>query len=129
MKRLTALISTVSYFVTATIAKADEIKLTIPTGPGKGINPSIENINNLFGDVIKIVFVVAVFLVLFFLIAGAFSWITSSGDKEKVGQARNKIINALIGFAILALAFLILNIVSKILGIDLSNLVIPTLGS
>lgn len=131
MKKLAALISTVGYFITASVVAAQTstpMQLKLPVGEGMGINPNID-LNTLLANVIRIVFVAAVFLVLFFLIAGAFSWITSSGDKEKVGSARNKIINALIGFAILALAFLILTIVSRILGIDLDKLVIPTLNT
>ena len=61
------------------------------------------------------------------LITGAFNWITSGGDKENVGKARSRIINALIGLLVLALAFLIARVAGQIVHIDIFNLKIPSL--
>ncbi len=68
-----------------------------------------------FGDVltfiIRIFFIIAGLIAMLYLLLGAFSWITSGGNKEAVDKARDKIMNAVIGviliFAVLAIVGLI----------------------
>jgi hypothetical protein len=104
-----------------------DIKITI-TEPQQGGIPGATSLGTILNNAITIIFAVATLLVLFMLILGAFSWITSAGDKEKVAGARNRILHALVGLAILALAFVILTVVSQILQINLLNLTLPSLG-
>ncbi len=94
--------------------------------PEAGISPNADP-GKVLSNVITIVFVVAALVVLFMLIFGAFEWITSGGEKEAVGKARGRIMNALIGIAILALAFLLVRLVGQVINIDLTNLTLPTL--
>ncbi len=129
MKRLAALTTGIGYFLTsAYIYAADQtIQLAPPQGAAAGIAPSTP-VGTVVRNALTIVFIVAAVLVLFFLVIGAFQWITSGGDKEKVGNARKTILNALVGFAILALAFLIARVVGLVVNIDLlGQLVIPSL--
>ncbi|OGM10794.1 hypothetical protein A2Z22_02820 [Candidatus Woesebacteria bacterium RBG_16_34_12] len=56
-------------------------------------------------------------LLLLFLIYGGFQYMTSGGDPRKAEMARRVITYAIIGFIIVFLAFWIVQIVSKILGI------------
>lgn len=63
---------------------------------------------------------------LLYLLLGAISWITSSGDKVKLEEARNKIIHAIVGLVILAGAWVIILFVGTWLGIDIKELPIPT---
>lgn len=99
------------------------------TAPNVGIIPTTP-IGTILSNALIIIFIFAALLVLFYLIWGAFDWITSGGDKEKVGSARKKIYAALIGFAILALAFLIVTVVGQILKINIFSLkFIPTLDA
>lgn len=89
--------------------------------PQKGFS----TLGNAISNIITIAFAVAVLVVLVMLVLGAFEWITSGGDKEAVGKARNRIINALIGLAILAIAFALANVAGQFVGLDLRNLTIP----
>lgn len=113
-----------TYFTLASTALA-QINLT-PGRPQQGINPGTDP-RIIITNAITIVFVVAVLAVLVFMIWGAFSWITSGGDKDKIKSARGMITNALIGLAVLALAFVIARIVGAVLGIDFANLQLPRL--
>ncbi len=74
---------------------------------------------------ISYLYIGAIVLALFFLIWGGISWITSEGDKQKLAQARQKIVFAIIGLVIAFLAFLIINIISNFFGV---NLLTPTGG-
>jgi len=55
----------------------------------------------LVGFGIRTFIIVAAMLLLLYLLWGAFDWITSSGEKEKITKAQNKITNALIGFLLI----------------------------
>lgn len=91
--------------------------------PGKGF----ATIGNAIGNFFTIALVVAIILVLVMLIVGGYEWITSGGDKESVAKARNRIINALIGLVVLAVAFALAKLAGQITGFpDITNLVLPT---
>jgi len=51
------------------------------------------------------------------IIFGAFTWITSGGDKNKAEEARNKITAAIVGLIVLAATVAIFNLVADFLGI------------
>ncbi|MBI3103501.1 hypothetical protein HYZ05_01015 [Candidatus Daviesbacteria bacterium] len=86
-----------------------------------------KQIGDFVTNIVSISFAVALLVVLVMLIWGAFEWIVSGGDKEAVGKARNRIINALIGLAVLAVAFALARVGAQILGFtDLTTLPIPT---
>lgn len=109
-----------------TPARGPDIRV-IP--PNLGVNPSTP-VGILLGNALTIVFVVAAIAVLFMLIWGGFQWITSGGQKEDLEKAQKRITSALIGLALLALAFLITRVVGQVLNIDILSLKsLPTLGS
>lgn len=126
MKKIIALSSVVGYLFTPVSALAS-IDVTV-TPPKQGVSPTTP-LGDVISNALTIIFIFAALAVLFFLVIGAFQWITSGGDKEKVGNARKGIVAALVGLALLALAFLIVNIVAQILGFgSLTQFTIPTLG-
>lgn len=94
----------------------------------KGV-PITTTLNQFMQNLFTLVFSVAAIAVLIYMIWGAYDWITSGGDKDKIAAARKKIVNALIGLAVLALAFFIVTVVGNIVGFNiLTNLQIPFLG-
>ena len=101
------------------------------TPPAVGISAST-GVGTIVSNVFTIIFIIAVLIVVFMLVIGAFQWIMSGGDKEAVGNARKRITHALIGLAILSLAWFIVTIVGGILGINVLNITktsIPTLSN
>lgn len=92
------------------------------TPPDKGFT----SLGNFVTNVLTLSFGIAVLVVLVMLIWGAFEWISSGGDKEAVGKARNRIINALIGLAVLAVAFALTKVAAQFLGFSLESIPIPT---
>lgn len=90
--------------------------------PPKG---GFQTLGNFISNVLVLAMTVAGFIVLIMLIWGAFEWIASGGDKENVGKARNRIINALIGLAVLAIAFALARLFTQFTGFDLGNLTVP----
>lgn len=57
----------------------------------------IPNLAQILTFIIRMFFVIAGLLALFYLLLGALEWVTSGGDEEKTGAARKKIVAAVIG--------------------------------
>lgn len=125
MKKLTAtVISTASFFLAASKAFALQVST-----PGVGIDPNQQGVGGVLSNALTIAYVVGALAVLFYLVLGAFKWITSGGDKEAVGKARATITHALIGLAVLALAWMIVVVVGAVLDINiLQDFKIKSLG-
>lgn len=65
--------------------------------------------------------VVAVFLIIY----SGYQYVTSSGDKEKVDNARKRLTYAIIGLVIVMMSFVMVNLLSQFTGVDLSQLTSP----
>lgn len=77
----------------------------------------IVEIGPLIKSGITIALLVAAVLTFAFLIWGGLQWIMSGGDKAKYEEARNRITAALIGLAIVALAWLLIKLVAYFFGL------------
>lgn len=65
------------------------------------------------------VFSIATTLVVLYFLWGAWNWLISEGDKEKIEAARNIITHSIIGFFILMFTFLVLQFsLYSLFGID-----------
>lgn len=129
MKKLAILLSALSYQLSTAVVFADPMDTKIPDKTLPGIDPTNSSIGSLIANALQIVFIAAALAVLVYLVIGAFRWITSGGDKDAIGKARGTIVNALIGLAILALAFFITVLFGQIFGVDIIHLPkVPTLG-
>jgi hypothetical protein len=53
------------------------------------------------------------------LIIGAFQWLSAGGSQDKIVQARNQIINAIIGLTIVVAAYGIAGLVASLLGLPI----------
>jgi len=90
-------------FSDITIGQPEEVKVT--------------EFSPLLQGIIRIAFLAAVVFAFIFLLWGGIQWILSGGDKEKYDQAKNKIVAALVGMAIVALAWLIIKLVTWFFGL------------
>lgn len=89
----------------------------------KGGTATGQLISNVIGGMMIIGFVVA----LFYLITGAFHWITSGGDKGNLENARGKIIHAILGVVVLAATWAVMTLVAQFFGWEITALPIPTI--
>ncbi len=104
-------------------------------GGGNLANNPAQGLGKFIGTGINLFLIVAGLVLLLFMMWGAFDWIVSGGEKERVAKAQGKITNALIG---MLLIFVVLTVWTLVTG-QLLNLVkvgpgggwefhIPTLG-
>lgn len=93
---------------------AETIRLSPPPG-AVATDVQTANIPNL---VINILFGVAIFLTVVYMLYGGIKWITSRGDRQAVEGARKHLTAAIIGLVIVAGTFFILQIVFTLLGAE-----------
>jgi len=100
------------------------------------IEPKISGIENLEKITVSsaittgatILLIVAALIFFFMLVIGGIRWATSGGDKEKAAAARGQLTAALIGIAIVLSAWMIINLINYLFGVNLiRQLKIPTL--
>jgi hypothetical protein len=114
IKKLLAKVGAALSYLTLTspvLAQMDNIAI------GKPSEVKITEFSPLIQGVIRIAFVVAIILTFLFLLWGGLQWIMSGGDKAKYEEARNRITAALIGLVIVALAWLLIKLVTHFLGL------------
>lgn len=73
------------------------------------------DVNTSLGKIIttgiQLFFLVAAFATLLYLLTGAFEWITSGGEKEKLLKSQNKIMNAVIGLVLIVVVLVVFNVI------------------
>lgn len=69
---------------------------------------SIPTFGDILTFIIRLFFVLAGIAALLYLLLGAFTWITSGGDKERVEKARDKIQAAIVGVILVVIVVAIL---------------------
>ena len=130
MKKKLLTLATSAYLLSVSAVFAVDDTINLGNAQNKRGVAAATPLGTIVSNTITIVFTIAALAVLAFMVLGAFNWITSGGDKEKVDKARKTITNALIGLALLGLAFLILRVVGQIIGFDvLTQFSLPPLST
>jgi len=78
----------------------------LPTDPQQGIVKIVS-----FG--IRVFLTVAALTMFVYLLWGAYDWIVSGGEKEKIAKAQNKITNAVIGMLLTVAMLVLYNLVTS----------------
>lgn len=78
----------------------------VPTG-------GIGKLSNVLGVAVTVLTIFAILLCLLYVIWGAYFWITSEGDKQKLHQARQRIVFAVIGLIVVFIAWAIIGVVNN----------------
>lgn len=73
-------------------------------------------ISAFFNNLIRLIYIIAIVVLLFMFLWGALEWLTSGGDKEKISNAQKRIINAIIGVVLFAIAYPVLKVVGVFTG-------------
>lgn len=81
---------------------------------------------SLVAGAIKFVLVIAALIFFFTLVIGGVQWIISGGDKTGAETARKRISSALIGLAIVFVAWAIVSLINALFGVDIFKMTIPS---
>ena len=91
----------------------------IPNNPNAliDINSPDLTIGDIINKYLPYLFAIAGLGVLIYLVYGGYHFIIAAGDQKGLAEAKGKIINALIGFVVIFLAYWIVILVGKILNV------------
>lgn len=117
-KTLTSIGASITGLLLATPVFAQE---SPNIGVGKPAGFQIENLGLLVNRAIGVALLVAGILVFVYLVWGGIQWITSGGDKAKTEEARARITAALVGLAIVAAAWAVMQLIAFFFGIEVLN--------
>ena len=110
MKKISSLITLLTLLPTAVLAAAET---TI--APRADIT-SLAGLCGLIKDVAAWITVFGIIIAVIFVIWGGVQYTTAGGEEDTTSSAKKKIVGALIGIAILLLAYALVNIVGSFLG-------------
>ncbi|MBI4100667.1 hypothetical protein HY439_02900 [Candidatus Microgenomates bacterium] len=102
----------------SSLAQNDCIYNDIAGLPGEQVL-TLGCLENYIQSIIKVLFVIAPVVCLFFLLWGGIKFITSSGDPKNVEVAKKTMTYAILGLVIIFSAYLILSAIKTMTGVDL----------
>lgn len=70
-----------------------------------------QSLGNFLSVIIQIFFLFAGLAALVYLLLGAYEWISSSGEKEKLNKAQQKILNAIVGLILIVVIFVVFEVI------------------
>lgn len=73
--------------------------------------PKVELTNSVLGNVMGGVFILIGALAVLFMLVGAARYVTSNGEQQKIAQAKNTILYAIVGIVVATLGFTIVQFV------------------
>lgn len=85
--------------------------------PGATFGPN-SKLADIIGAVLPYVFGGAGIALLIYLVVGGLQMMVSRGDPKAMQGAQGKITNALLGFVIVTVSFLLVKLIGQLLGID-----------
>ncbi len=124
MKKVASIFSAFGYLISAGAAFAQTITIERPEISGKKVG--FLDVNQFIKNGVTLAFIIALVIVFIMLVWGSIQWIFSGGSKENLEAARNRIIHALVGLAILAVAFAIIQLFATFVGVNLLDLKVPS---
>lgn len=79
------------------------------------------NPNAIIGTIINVIFIIVGLIFFVMLVIAGIQWVTSGAAEDKKAEAQKRLINAIIGVAIVAAAYLVVEIVAGLLGVNFTS--------
>jgi hypothetical protein len=93
------------------------------------VNANITDLGSYSSNIVGLILSLAGMATFIYMAYGGVMWITASGDKGKIEDARNKITNAIIGLAIVASSWAIFLVLNHFFGLGIAGGVGSNSGS
>ncbi len=103
---------------TLLVSSASQAFAQANIGVGQPEGFQITDLGKFISRALTYALAIAGILVFVYLVWGGIQWITSGGDKSKTEEARSRITAALVGLAIVATAWAVIQLVSYFFGIN-----------
>ena len=99
------------------------VRIDPPLGSGRTVSGTFPTVGSLLSVILKNSLTLIGIIMLVLLISGGLMFIIGAGsqDSKKSAQAKSMITDALIGFAVVFLAYFIIQIIQVITGLNILN--------
>jgi TRAP-type C4-dicarboxylate transport system permease small subunit len=87
--------------------------------------PTIKCFEVVFSNILTAVVSLAVLALFVMLIVGGFKYLTSAGDQKAAASAKQTMTYAVVGIALMVLAFIIFRLIEYFTGVSVTNFYIP----
>lgn len=87
--------------------------------PGESIDTASTTLTKIFSNTFGVLTIVGGLMFILFFVLGGLSWLTSSGDREKVEKAKKQMTNAAIGLIIVVASYSIAFVIGRVLGVEI----------
>lgn len=94
-------------FTGADVVAQDRLTVTVRVDQGQ-LGFTIPTLSDVLTFVIRGFFIIAGLAALFFLLLGAFAWVTSGGEEDNIQKARDKITAAVVGVILIVVVLAII---------------------
>lgn len=88
--------------------------------------PTIQCLEIVFGNILYVAIGLAVLALFVMLLVGGFRYLTSGGDPKATTAAKQTLTYAVLGMGLLAIAFLIFQLIEFYTGVPVTKFSIPT---
>jgi hypothetical protein len=88
-------------------------QVTLPNSPTSNFTSS-GLIGKIISEFLPYIFGIAGFITIIMIVISGIQFITSSGNPEAAGAARGRLVFALIGFGLIVMSFVILQLIDEI---------------
>lgn len=90
--------------------------LPVNLGDTPGLRRQETSLNQILTTIINWMLGIAFAIAVLFLIIGGFQYITSAGNEEAAEKGKGTVVNALIGIVIIILSFVMVSVISRLVG-------------
>jgi len=80
-----------------------------------GLN-SATSLSELIVGIVNIMLLFAGSVAVIFVIVGGYQYVTSGGNEEQAEKGRKTLVNSIIGIVIIVLAYVVINVISNLVG-------------
>lgn len=82
---------------------------------------TLDQLELVFGNIVFVILGIAGVILFIIIIIGGFKYATSAGDPQKAEEARKTLTSGIVGFLIVAFAYLILVLIKQITGAPITG--------
>ncbi|MBI2465267.1 hypothetical protein HYV64_03930 [Candidatus Shapirobacteria bacterium] len=87
---------------------------------------TLQGLECLFGNILQVIVGLAGIIFFVMFINGGFQYLFSSGDQKRVATASSTLTMSILGLVGVVSSYLILQLIKKITGADVTNFIIPS---
>lgn len=97
-------------------------------GPGGVQIPTFKCLEAIFSRILLVAISLSLLALFVMLVIGGFKFLTSGGDPKATASAKQTMTFAFLGMILMALAYVIFQIIHVFTGVDVLNFTVPTIN-